>query len=163
MKEMLEEYIQTRISTPIESVLLKESLDENMITQINNLNDEALFFIVNNLYVNPTKVINGEILANKLTTILGMPKENLLSSFVIKKRRHLEILRKMSIVSRDTIKKRIDSEKAVLATISNKENAREIWIQENAIFPFFKIEDNLVRYYPEGEALGQITGFVDNE
>ena len=83
MKEMLEEYIQTRISTPIESVLLKESLDENMITQINNLNDEALFFIVNNLYVNPTKVVNGEILANKLTTILGMPKENLLSSFVI--------------------------------------------------------------------------------
>jgi hypothetical protein len=47
--------------------------------------------------------------------------------------------------------------------MSTKDKNREIWIQENAIFPFIKIEDNLVRYYPEGEALGQITGFVDNE
>ena len=55
----------------------------------------------------------------------------------------------MNITTRDIIKKRIDSEKAILATLSTKDGSREIWTQENAIFPFFKIEDNLVRYYPE--------------
>ena len=108
---MIESYIQTRISTPIESVLIKEALDEGLINQINTLNDGALFFIVNNLYVNPTKVSNGEALASKLNQILGIPKETLLASFVIKKRKHLEILRKMNIISRDIVKKRIDSEK----------------------------------------------------
>jgi cell division protein FtsI/penicillin-binding protein 2 len=69
----------------------------------------------------------------------------------------------MNIISRDIIKKRIDTEKSAIANISARDNAREIWIAENAIFPYIKIEDNLVRYYPEGTALGQITGFVDNE
>ena len=163
IREMLESYIQTRISTPIESVLLKESLDESTIEVINGLDNPALFFIVNNLYVNPTKVTNPDALWDKLVSILWIPKETLLSAFVIKKRRHLEILRKMSIMTRDIVKKRIDTEKWVLATLSTKDDAREIWTQENAVFPYIKIEDNLVRYYPEGEALGQITGFVDNE
>jgi hypothetical protein len=55
----------------------------------------------------------------------------------------------MNLVSRDTIKKRIDTEKIALNNISPKNYAREIWIGENAVFPFLKIEDNLVRYYPE--------------
>ena len=69
----------------------------------------------------------------------------------------------MNIITRDIVKKRIDTEKTAISTIGNKDGAREAWTAENAIFPFLKIEDNLVRYYPEGEALGQITGFVDNE
>jgi cell division protein FtsI/penicillin-binding protein 2 len=163
IREMIESYIQTRISTPIESVLLKEALDEKSVETINSLDNPSLFFIVNNLYINPTKVTNPEALAEKLVWILWISKETILSTFVIKKRRHLEILRKMSLMTRDIVKKRIDTEKWVLATLSTKDNAREIWTKDNAIFPFIKIEDNLVRYYPEWEALGQITGFVDNE
>lgn len=63
---MIESYIQTRISTPIESVLLKEALDEKSVETINNLDNPSLFFIVNNLYINPTKVTNPEALAEKL-------------------------------------------------------------------------------------------------
>ena len=69
----------------------------------------------------------------------------------------------MNIITRDIVKKRIDTEKTALSTIGTKDEAREVWTAENAVFPFLKIEDNLVRYYPEGKALGQITGFVDNE
>jgi cell division protein FtsI/penicillin-binding protein 2 len=163
LREMIESYIQTRISTPIESVLIKEALDEGTIDKINLLNNPALFFIVNNLYVNPAKVETGPTLASNLSSILGISQSDIESTFVIKKRRHLEILRKMDVITRDIVKKRIDSEKWVFATIPNKEKARETWLSENAIFPFIKIEDNLVRYYPEWEALGQITGFVDNE
>ena len=163
LRERIEAYIQTRISTPIESVLMKESLDESMITQVNQLADPALFFVVNNLYVNPTKVTNPASLTSRLTPILGVTPDTFEPLFVVRKRRHLEILRKMNIVSRDIVKKRIDTEKAALANIPTRDRARETWIAENAVSPFLKIEDNLVRYYPEGIALGQITGFVDSE
>ncbi len=105
--------------------------------------------MVNNLYVNPTKVTNSSILASRLSAILSIPSESLESLFIVRKRRHLEILRKMNIISRDIIKKRIDTEKTALNNISTKDYAREIWTRENAVFPFLKIEDNLVRYYPE--------------
>jgi hypothetical protein len=75
---------------------------------------------VNNLYVNPTKVGNGQALALSLSSVLNMPTEILESLFIVKKRRHLEILRKMNILSRDIVKKRIDTEKAAFATISSK-------------------------------------------
>ena len=140
---------------------MKESLDESMIAQVNQLADPALFFVVNNLYVNPTKVTNPGVLASRLAPILGVTPDTLEPLFVVRKRRHLEILRKMNIVSRDIVKKRIDTEKAALANIPTRD--REGWTSENAVFPFLKIEDNLVRYYPESTALGQITGFVDTE
>ena len=108
---MIESYIQTRISTPIESVLIKESLDESTIDTINGLDNPALFFVVNNLYVNPNKVTDSQALSAKLSSILGISKEILEASFTIKKRRHLEILRKMNIMTRDIVKKRIDTEK----------------------------------------------------
>lgn len=157
MRERVEAYIQTRISSPIESVLIKESLEEFTIASINTLADPALFFVVNNLYINPTKVTNPKLLASKLNTIIGVPIKKLEAAFVIKKRRHLEILRKMNIMTRDMVKKRIDTEKTALTNMPLKGGARDIWTFENAVFPFLKIEDNLVRYYPEGEALGQIT------
>jgi hypothetical protein len=111
MREKIEAYIQTRISSPIESILLKEALDEPMIESINRLNDPALFFVVNNLYLNPTKVADPVTLARSLSPLIDVPDETIQSACVLKKRRHLEILRKMSIMTRDMVKKRIDTEK----------------------------------------------------
>ncbi len=163
MREMIEAYIQNRISTPIDDRVLKESLDDSMIEAINKLNDPALFFISNNLHVNPTKVNNPTVLANNLIPIIGISKETLESAFIVKKKAYIVILSKMSIMTRDIVKKRIETEKWILSTISTKWDNRKLWTSENAIFPFLIIGDNLVRYYPEGEALGQITGFVDND
>jgi len=108
---MIEAYLQTRISTPIDDITLKESLDETMIDSITALNDPALFFVSNNLHVNPTKVTNSSILAEKLTTIIGIPKKDLESSFIVKRKAYLVILSKMNILTRDLVKKRIDTEK----------------------------------------------------
>ena len=163
LREMIESYLQTRISTPVDDITLKESLDETMIDSINKLNDPALFFVSNNLHVNPTKITNPSILAGKLSPILGVKEKDLEMSFVIKKKAYLVILNKMNIQIRDLVKKRIDTEKWILTTIATKNKAREIWTAENAIFPFLIIGDNLVRYYPEGQALWQITGFIDSE
>lgn len=108
---MIEAYIQNRISTPIDDKVLKESLDDTMIEAINKLNDPALFFVSNNLHVNPIKVSNPIELTNKLIPIIGIPRETLESAFVIKKKAYIVILSKMSIMTRDIVKKRIDTEK----------------------------------------------------
>jgi cell division protein FtsI/penicillin-binding protein 2 len=61
----------------------------------------------------------------------------------------------MNVSTRDAVLKRINAERNA---IKNK----ELYI-EDSIVPFIKIEDNLVRFYPEKNIVSQITGFVDSE
>lgn len=98
------------MDTPLESIEVKPNLDETTIDSIVSWGEPSLFFIANNLYVNPTKVENANLLAAKLSVILGMPTEELLTRFTMRKRRHLEIIHKMSIGTRDLVNKRIDAE-----------------------------------------------------
>ena len=174
LKEKIKAYLRTRIDTPIESVLVKENLDDASVEQINRINDDALFFVVNNLYVNPTKVHNAESLAATLSPVLNMSTEEIVPKFAIRPKRYLEIIRKMNIGTRDMVNKFLENnrnttlqyiEEAYKKTTSTEEKSivRAEIIQEYAVYPFITIQDNLVRYYPEGSAMGQITGFVDNE
>jgi stage V sporulation protein D (sporulation-specific penicillin-binding protein) len=155
LKERIRNYIGTKMDTPIESVEVKANLDDETVDKITSLSEESLFFVANNLYVNPTKVANASLLGAKLSVVLAMEAEELLPKFTPRKRRHLQIIHKMSIGTRDIVNKRIDAE--ILAV---KEKRME---KDNAIYPFLKIEDNLVRFYPEWSTLGQITGFIDAE
>jgi cell division protein FtsI/penicillin-binding protein 2 len=70
LRELVESYIQSRINTPIDSVLIKENCSESMIEAINKLGDPSLFFVVNNLYVNPTIIANRTSLAQSLAPIV---------------------------------------------------------------------------------------------
>jgi cell division protein FtsI/penicillin-binding protein 2 len=63
LKEKTKNYLQDRISAPVDSVLVAENLDDTTVEKINQLDDSALFFVVNNLYVNPTKVQSADALA----------------------------------------------------------------------------------------------------
>lgn len=162
------------MESPIESVFLKKNVDSDAVATINSWDNEALFFVVNNLYVNPTKVQNGSDLAQKLQTLFGGNQDDWQAKFKIRKKRHLEILRKMSIGTRDMVDIKIKENKELVTNTITKEyktttdknkrhDLRKNIIATYAFYPFIKIEDNLVRYYPEGRALGQITGFVDNQ
>lgn len=133
------------MTSPIESVEIAQNLDETLVGKISALQEPALFFVSNNLYVNPTKVQNGDLLARSLNALLDIPPETLKQKFSIRTRRHLEIIRKMSIGTRDMVTKRIDAE---MTAVRN----RQIDPTET-IYPFIKIEDNLVRYYPESNTL----------
>lgn len=86
---------------------------------------------------------------------MALDPKNVLSRLEIRKKQHLEIIRKMNVSTRDAVLKRINAERNA---IKNK----ELYI-EDSIVPFIKIEDNLVRFYPEKNIVGQITGFVDGE
>ncbi len=155
VKKKIREYIDMKMDTPLESIEVKANLDESTIDSIVDWAEPSLFFIANNLYVNPTKVENSSLLAAKLSVILGMPNEDLLSKFTMRKRRHLEIIHKMSIGTRDLVNKRIDAE-----LLAVKEKRLE---KTEAVYPYLKIEDNLLRYYPEWRTLGQISWFIDGE
>lgn len=174
IKEQIKKYLITRMDAPVESVLVAPDLDDKKIELVSNLNDESLFFVINNLYVNPTLVKSPEILAGKLAEILGMKAEEILPKFAIRAKQHLEILRKMSIGTRDFINEYLDKNTTLVqesivaanekAGSTEEKNAIKKDLTEKlAVYPFIKIEDNLVRYYPEWDSMGQITGFVDNE
>lgn len=155
MKQKIQSYLALKMDTPIEDIDIASNLPEDVIATIESWQDPSLFFVVNNLRVNPTKVTNAPILVAQLSTLLDIPEETLNQKLTIRKRKHLEIIRKMSISVRDMVNKRIETEKLAL-----KNNQLT---PEQTIIPFLKIEDNLVRYFPEGHTTGQITGFVDGE
>ena len=153
LKSKIKTYLTAKMDSPIESVQVAENLDEKIIERITSWQDPSLFFVVNNLYVNPLKVTDKSILANKFSDALGMSLEEASAKLEIRKKRHLEIIRKMSVSTRDTVVKRMNTERTA---IKNKQ-----LLVENSIVVYLKIEDNLVRYYPERNDAGQITGFID--
>jgi cell division protein FtsI/penicillin-binding protein 2 len=84
-----------------------------------------------------------------------MEVNTILPRLEIRKKQHLEIIRKMNVSTRDTVIKRVNSE---TTAVKNKG-----LFLEDSILPFIKIEDNLVRYFPEKNIASQITGFVNSE
>jgi cell division protein FtsI/penicillin-binding protein 2 len=155
LKTMIQDYLKRKISEPITSVNIAADLDEEVIENIIARGHEELFFISNNLYVNPTKITNADVLTAELSTLLTIDPEILRNKFKIRTKQHLEIIRKMSIGTRDMVNKRISTEKLAVKNGQIEE--------QSTIYPFIKIEDNLIRYYPEGDTISQITGFVDGE
>lgn len=161
MKSEIIKYLEGRIQSPIESVIIEENLDDATINKINTLSSEALFFVVNNLYVNPTKVTSPDLLSDRLSRILNIPKERILKKMEIRQKRHLEIIRTMSVATRDLVdnfltKNREITEKFITEAYGRAKaegippsEARKKVIAEYAVYPFIKIEDNFVRYYPE--------------
>lgn len=143
------------MDSPIESVEIAQALPESVIQTIDNWQEDSLYFIANNLYMNPVKVTDRTSLISRLMVMLEKSREELEPKFEIRKKRHLEIIRKMSVSTRDLITKRINAEKLALSS--------KVLSREDSIYYFLKIDDNLIRYYPEKTIGGQITGFVDGE
>lgn len=158
MKKKIGDYLTGKMDAPIESVLVQENLNETLADSINAWKDPSLFFVANNLYVNPTKVGDRNTLANRLANILWVSEEKILPKFEPKKRKHLDIIRKMSVSTRDAITKRMEAEQTAIKKLSGEN--RTLFLS-GSIFQYIKIEDNLIRYYPERSIAGQITGFID--
>lgn len=160
LKNKIKNYLQTKINSPRDEVLVKGNLDETTIQWIMAWQEPSLYLIANNLWVNPTKIVDRNALWVKISGALGISKEEIDRTLSLRKRAHLDIIKNINVSTRDAILKRLSRE---AEAIKNK----EITIEES-ILPFIKQEDidsseNLVRYYPERNIAGQITGFVDHE
>lgn len=155
MKKKISNYITTKIDAPIESISLAENLSEQLADKINAWQEPSLFFVSNNLYINPTKITDKNLLVAKLAQALEVTEESLTGKMTPKVRKHLGIIRKMSVSTRDNVTKRLENERTA---IKNKKLTLT-----GSIVPYIKIEDNLIRYYPERNIAGQITGFIDGE
>lgn len=66
LKEKIRNYLALKMSTPIEDVDVATNLSEDIIATIGSWQDPSLFFVVNNLHVNPTKIQNAPVLAAQL-------------------------------------------------------------------------------------------------
>lgn len=174
LNERVKEYLKEKISAPVESAFLAENLSDDAVKKINNLNEESLFFSLNNLYVNPTKVKNADELSKKLALIVEKPADELAKKMEIRPKQYLEIIRKMSISTRDLVNEALEKNRQLVAmeikaaqaqvsSTTEKTAAAKTMILEHAVYPFVSITPNLVRFYPEGRSMGQITGYVDGE
>ena len=66
IKNKTKSYIKERMETPIQSVEIAQKIDEKTRETILSWNNEALYFVVDNLYVDPTRVKNISILVTLL-------------------------------------------------------------------------------------------------
>jgi stage V sporulation protein D (sporulation-specific penicillin-binding protein) len=155
IKNMTKSYLLDRMNSPIDAVQIGEKVPESVMQEIEEWQDISLYFVVDNLYVNPTLVADPALLAERLSKTLGLTSEIVAPKLEIRKRRHLEILRRMSLQTRDTVNKRIIAEREAVK--------QKQLLPDSAIYPFIKIEDNLVRFYPEKTVAWQILWFVDND
>jgi len=159
IKNKIREDIHKKISKEfIDSVIVKENLNEREIGELNSLitGSGTFFSIINNsLYVNPLKIENREILVPKLVKILGLSNEEI--NYKLSKRvvRYVKILRKMNLATRDMIDARISAEKTNIA--------QGQMLEGESSFHFLILEANPTRFYPEKNMGGQLVGFVDNE
>lgn len=141
IKEMLSSYLKDRMESPVDAVQLAEKVPENIIQKIEDWQDLSLYFVVDNLYVNPTLIVDRELLTRRLAEALGVTEKSIAPKLEIRERRHLEIIKRMSLSTRDTVTKRLTAEKEAI-------KQKQLLIEES-IVPYIKIEDNLVRFYPE--------------
>ena len=155
IREKLKKYLNKKINKPyIDFVLVAEHIDNDIIQEIKAWNETGLSFILDNLYIDPTIVLNPDALANKLSAKLWLTKASMLQKLEKRPPQYLKILQKMSISTRDRINERINSEKIAI----KNEQINE----EDSIYQFFIIESHPTRFYPEKTIGWQIIGFVDN-
>lgn len=159
VKTKIRDDIHRKISKEfIDSVIVKENLSAKEVADLRDITEGSgsSFGIINNsLYVDPTRVENKDALVNFLMNTLALSKRDL--DFKLSKRtvRYVKILRKMGLSTRDMIDARIQAEKINIA--------QGHMLDSESITPFFILEANPTRFYPEKNMGGQIVGFVDNE
>ena len=114
-KELLQRTLITKMQSPIDAVQIGEKLTADQMNAIESLGDPSLYFVVDNLYVNPTLVTLPSLnLANKLSSILNIPAEKIDPKLQIRQRQYMEVLKRMSISMREAIQTRIESEKMAI-------------------------------------------------
>ncbi len=155
-KHKIKENITNKISKKyIDFVLLKTNITDNDKFQITSLWQEWLFFVMNNLYANPTKINNSTLLSKQLSKILDLEEKTLNNQLKLRLVRYVKILNKLSL----NIKNKID------LRILNEKNAIKKWVldESNSIYKFIILTPNQTRFYPEKDLASQILWFVDND
>ncbi len=163
--EMSEEYLKKTISDNLEtkilkenvtSVLLKEKLTEKEQSDLKKADFPWVY--VNSwgaLYVNPQEINDKESLAENLRVIIWWDPEVLANSLRQRKVRYQPIIKKLSILTYESIKKSIEEER----------DAIRIWTlrEEDQTYKFIILEPHADRFYPEKKLGSQIVGFLDNK
>ncbi len=155
MKEEIKIWIQKKIEKKyIDLVLIKENLTQEEMDKVNNLWLVWIYFVINNLYADPTKITDENYVAKKLNEVLQIQEYEIKNKLLKRISRYIKILNKLSLHTKDEINARIENEK----------NAIKKWVltEENSIYKLIILDPHPTRFYPEKNLASQIIGFVDN-
>lgn len=153
IKNLLREEIKNKINKKtLDSVIIKDNLEQKNVDEIKAMNIQWLYFITNNLYADPTKIVDKIWATNYLGEKLWISKDELDNKLKLRPIRYVSIVKRLNIDLKDNIEKRIDSESQ---SVKNK-----LVDVKNSIYRFLILESEPTRYYPENKLGSQITWFV---
>lgn len=155
IKSKIHEEVKGRVEKKyVDSVSLKSNLTQDEINKLSALSLDWLFFVINNLYADPTKIMDEEKFAKLISPIIWESEQDIKN--IIKKRqvRYTKFLSKLSLRTKDKIDARIQNEK----------NAISKWLltDENSVYRYIILEPHPTRFYPEKNLASQIIWFVNN-
>ncbi len=156
IKNLIEKRLIYKISQIyITSVLVTQDLKDKQIKDIENLNLKWIYIYEKWLYIDPTQIINKNIVAKKLAPIISFPEANLVKYMKKRKRQYILLLKKLSI----------DTSLEIEDFLNNEKNALKKWYikEEKSISKFIQLDPNPHRYFPENKLASQVLGFVDKE
>ncbi|MBP8016591.1 penicillin-binding protein 2 [Candidatus Gracilibacteria bacterium] len=155
MKEEIKIGIQKKIEKKyIDLVLIKENLTQEEMDKVNNLGLVGIYFVINNLYADPTKITDENYVAKKLNEVLQIQEYEIKNKLLKRISRYIKILNKLSLHTKDEINARIENEKNAIK--------KGVLTEENSIYKLIILDPHPTRFYPEKNLASQIIGFVDN-
>jgi len=156
IKKLLNEKLKEKLyQTKVNSVLIDKELSNEQITWVISLWIQWIYPTWSYIYANPEEISNPSLVADRLSSIIGMQKEDLAHLFRKRDLRYVPVINKLSIHISEFLKNYINDEKSAI----NK------WILDvkKSINKFIILTPNPNRFYPENELAAQVIGFVDSE
>ncbi|MDD2486978.1 MAG: penicillin-binding protein 2 [Candidatus Gracilibacteria bacterium] len=155
IKNKIRDEVKSRVEKKyVDSVSIKSNLTQDEMNKLTDLGFDGLFFVINNLYADPTKIMDEDKFSKEVSKITGIDEQTIKN--IIKKRqvRYTRILSKLSLSVKDKIDTRIANEKNAIS--------KGLLSDENSIYKYIILEPRPTRFYPEKNLASQIIGFVNN-
>ncbi|EKD66741.1 MAG: hypothetical protein ACD_49C00016G0004 [uncultured bacterium (gcode 4)] len=155
IKTKIKEEVSLRVNKKyLDSVLIKTNLSQDEMNRIAALGIDWLYFVINNLYVDPTKIMDEKWTSEQLSKLISMEKSDIEELLQKRQVRYVKIISKLDLRLKDKLDERILNEK----------NAISKWllIENNSISKFIILDPHPTRFYPEKNLWSQIIGFVNN-
>jgi cell division protein FtsI/penicillin-binding protein 2 len=125
-----------------------------MLDAVNSLAFSGIYTSLNNIYADPTLIVNPADIAQRLSGIVDEKEATLVKILTKRPARYVRILKRLSFAAKEKVDNRIASEATQIK--------KGLLDEKDSIQNFIILNPVPSRFYPEKELASQLIGFVDN-